>query len=181
MFAAHQEDVVVALRAYFRVGAPGSKTVARFEELLAALDADQPGGAIEWEALFLEDKEFSQGRQLCSWSVYAHTSTRRGRGVCRGRAEPVSGGAVGVFQGRGGSTVRGTCGHCITCMQLQPRGTQATEYAEACTMDQLVVALRACDPEISAQNAQRVAQAAFPANASNSTVTVCHMKASATA
>lgn len=50
---------------------------------------------------------------------------------------------------------------------------QATEYAEACTAEQLVAALRACDPEMSTQHAQRVAEAAFPAGATASTVTVC--------
>lgn len=53
--------MAVALRAYFQVGLPGGKTMQRYEELIAALDTDQPGASVEWSTLFLEDKEFSQG------------------------------------------------------------------------------------------------------------------------
>jgi hypothetical protein len=76
-------DVRTALRAYFRVGQPGGKTEARFDEMMQALDAvsgggggggegaaagaRERGGAGEREpmvahaALFAEDREFNQG------------------------------------------------------------------------------------------------------------------------
>ena len=54
-------DVRLALRAYFRVGAPGGKTEPRYDALMQALDAVCPGGAVDHASLFAEDREFSQG------------------------------------------------------------------------------------------------------------------------
>jgi len=53
-----------ALRAYFRVGAPGGKSASRFDALLQALDAAAPGGPatrVAHASLFAEDREFNQG------------------------------------------------------------------------------------------------------------------------
>lgn len=56
-----QEDLRVALHAYFRVGLPGGKTLQRFDELMQALDEDQPGPNVQWATIFEEDREFNQG------------------------------------------------------------------------------------------------------------------------
>lgn len=51
----------MALHAYFRVGLPGGKTLQRFDELMQALDEDQPGPSVQWATIFEEDREFNQG------------------------------------------------------------------------------------------------------------------------
>uniref|UniRef100_A0A1D2A8U0 Translin-associated factor X-interacting protein 1 n=2 Tax=Auxenochlorella protothecoides TaxID=3075 RepID=A0A1D2A8U0_AUXPR len=56
-----KEDLRVALHAYFRVGLPGGKTLQRFDELMQALDEDQPGPSVQWATIFEEDREFNQG------------------------------------------------------------------------------------------------------------------------
>ena len=54
-------DVMGALKAYFCVGEPGGKSLARFDTLMAAMDKDQPGASIEHARVFEEDREFNQG------------------------------------------------------------------------------------------------------------------------
>ena len=44
-----------------QVGQPSGKTVARFDELMQALDEDQEGDDVEWKKVFEEDREFNQG------------------------------------------------------------------------------------------------------------------------
>lgn len=56
-----QEELVIALRAFFRVGKLDGKSEKRFEEVLHALDLDQPGALVEWRKVFEEDREFNQG------------------------------------------------------------------------------------------------------------------------
>lgn len=56
-----QEDLAVALKSFFRVDKCGGKTLKRFDEVLQALDGDEPGPNVEWKKLFEEDREFNQG------------------------------------------------------------------------------------------------------------------------
>ena len=56
-----KEDLRTALHAYFRVGQVGGKTSARFDEMMQALEQDQPGTIVEWKKVFEEDREFNQG------------------------------------------------------------------------------------------------------------------------
>ncbi len=56
-----KEDLRTALGTFFRVGLPGGKTLARFDEVMQALDADQPTPTVEWKKIFEEDREFNQG------------------------------------------------------------------------------------------------------------------------
>ena len=44
-----------------QVGQPRCKTLARFDELMQCLDADQPGPTVETKKIFEEDREFNQG------------------------------------------------------------------------------------------------------------------------
>ncbi|KAL3145195.1 Translin-associated factor X-interacting protein 1 [Trebouxia sp. C0010 RCD-2024] len=50
-----------ALKAFFRVGQPGGKTEDRHDELMQALDEDQPGSKVIYKKLFEEDREYNQG------------------------------------------------------------------------------------------------------------------------
>lgn len=59
-----QADLRTALAAYFKVGAAGGKMPERFDQLMQALDEDQPGPAVDWAKIFEEDREFNQGTQL---------------------------------------------------------------------------------------------------------------------
>ena len=45
-----------ALSAFFRVGQPGGKSEERYDELLQALDEDQPGSKVMYKKLFEEDR-----------------------------------------------------------------------------------------------------------------------------
>ena len=54
-------DVAAALEVYMRVGEPGHKTRERFDALLQALDADQPGPVVSYKKLFVEDRDYNQG------------------------------------------------------------------------------------------------------------------------
>lgn len=56
-----QEDLAVALKSFFRVDKCGGKSLKRFDEVLQALDGDEPGPNVEWKKLFEEDREFNQG------------------------------------------------------------------------------------------------------------------------
>jgi hypothetical protein len=56
-----KEDLKIALTSFFRVGQPGGKALARFDEIMQALDEDQPGLTVEWKKVFEEDREFNQG------------------------------------------------------------------------------------------------------------------------
>ena len=56
-----QEELSIALRAFFRVGKLDGKSEKRFEEALHALDVDHPGCQVEWRKIFEEDREFNQG------------------------------------------------------------------------------------------------------------------------
>lgn len=56
-----KEDLRTALSSFFRVGQPGGKTLARFDEVMQALDQDQSGPTVEWKKIFEEDREFNQG------------------------------------------------------------------------------------------------------------------------
>ena len=56
-----QAELRIALHAYFKVGHPGGKTMARFDQLMQGLEEDQPGSNIEWKKIFEEDREFNQG------------------------------------------------------------------------------------------------------------------------
>jgi hypothetical protein len=56
-----KEELVVALRAYFKVGKLDGKSEEMFGEALAALETDQPGALVEWRKVFEEDREFNQG------------------------------------------------------------------------------------------------------------------------
>jgi hypothetical protein len=59
-----KDDVRCALEAFFRVGHPSAingKTLVRFDEMMQALDTDQPGETVEWKKVFDEDREFNQG------------------------------------------------------------------------------------------------------------------------
>jgi len=56
-----KEELVVALRAFFKVGKLDGKSEEMFEEALAALETDQPGALVEWRKVFEEDREFNQG------------------------------------------------------------------------------------------------------------------------
>lgn len=56
-----QADLRVGLRAFFRVGELGGKTLARFDALIAFLEEDAPGARVPWKGLFEEDREFNQG------------------------------------------------------------------------------------------------------------------------
>ena len=56
-----QCDLRIALASFFRVGLPGGKAAARFDEALQALDADQAGEVVEWKKVFEEDREYNQG------------------------------------------------------------------------------------------------------------------------
>ena len=49
------------LESYFKVGQKGGKSVERFQELLEALDKDQPDEEVVWKKLFEEDREYNQG------------------------------------------------------------------------------------------------------------------------
>ncbi|DBB03290.1 TPA: Translin-associated factor X-interacting protein 1 [Trebouxia sp. C0006] len=50
-----------ALKAFFRVGQPGGKSEERHDELMQALDEDQPGSKVLYKKLFEEDREYNQG------------------------------------------------------------------------------------------------------------------------
>lgn len=56
-----KEDLRIALATFFRVGQPGGKDLGRFDEVMQALDEDQPGASVEWKKVFEEDREFNQG------------------------------------------------------------------------------------------------------------------------
>lgn len=56
-----QDDLLIALSAFFRVGQPGGKTLEHFDEACQALETDQPGPSVEWKKMFEEDREFNQG------------------------------------------------------------------------------------------------------------------------
>ena len=56
-----KDDLRIALASFFRVGEPGGKDLARFDEIMQALDEDQPGPNVEWKKVFEEDREFNQG------------------------------------------------------------------------------------------------------------------------
>jgi hypothetical protein len=56
-----QEELRIALRSYFRVGALDGKSEDRFEEAMKNLDADHPDESIEWRKVFEEDREYNQG------------------------------------------------------------------------------------------------------------------------
>jgi len=56
-----KDDLRIALASFFRVGQPGGKDLARFDEIMQALDEDQPGSSVEWKKVFEEDREFNQG------------------------------------------------------------------------------------------------------------------------
>ena len=56
-----KEDLRTALWSFFRVGQPGGKTLARFDEVMQALDTDQPENNTIWKKIFEEDREFNQG------------------------------------------------------------------------------------------------------------------------
>ena len=56
-----KEDLRTALSCFFRVGQPGGKSLTRFDEIMQALDQDQPGSMVEWKKIFEEDREFNQG------------------------------------------------------------------------------------------------------------------------
>ena len=43
-----KRDLKAALRAFFRVGAPGGKSGARFDEAWGALEGEHGGEAVEW-------------------------------------------------------------------------------------------------------------------------------------
>ncbi|KAK9824582.1 hypothetical protein WJX72_011489 [[Myrmecia] bisecta] len=51
----------LALEAFFRVGLPGGKTKDHFDELMQALDEDQPADKVEHAKIFEEDREYNQG------------------------------------------------------------------------------------------------------------------------
>lgn len=57
-----KSDLRVALASFFKVGQPDGKTIERFDELMQALDVDQPGNSIVWAKVFEEDREFNQGQ-----------------------------------------------------------------------------------------------------------------------
>jgi hypothetical protein len=56
-----QTDFRTALFSFFRVGQPGGKSLASFDELMQALEEDQAGPNVEWKKVFEEDREFNQG------------------------------------------------------------------------------------------------------------------------
>jgi hypothetical protein len=56
-----QADLRTGLMSYFKVGQAGGKTLARFDELMQALEEDQGGPTAEWRKVFEEDREFNQG------------------------------------------------------------------------------------------------------------------------
>ena len=51
----------MALKSFFRVDKCGGKCLKRFDEVLQALDGDEPGQNVEWKKLLEEDREFNQG------------------------------------------------------------------------------------------------------------------------
>jgi hypothetical protein len=56
-----KEDLKIGLASFFRVGLPGGKGLPRFDEVMQALEEDQPGPTVEWKKIFEEDREFNQG------------------------------------------------------------------------------------------------------------------------
>ncbi len=56
-----KEELIVALRAFFKVGKLDGKSEEMFEDALEALESDQPGTQVEWRKVFEEDREFNQG------------------------------------------------------------------------------------------------------------------------
>ena len=56
-----KEELVISLRAFFKVGKLDGKSEEMFEEALGALESDQPGAQVEWRKVFEEDREFNQG------------------------------------------------------------------------------------------------------------------------
>lgn len=56
-----QEELIIALRTYFRVGALDGKSEESFEEAMENLNADHPDDSIEWRKVFEEDREYNQG------------------------------------------------------------------------------------------------------------------------
>jgi hypothetical protein len=56
-----KEELVIALKAFFKVGKLDGKSENMFEDALEALEKDQPGPLVEWRRVFEEDREFNQG------------------------------------------------------------------------------------------------------------------------
>ena len=59
---------------YMRVGEPGHKTKERFDALLQALDADQPGPVVSYKKLFVEDRDYNQGTDFLPCQKWSFTS-----------------------------------------------------------------------------------------------------------
>ena len=57
----HKEELIIALRAFFKVGKLDGKSEEMFKDALEALESDQPGTQVEWRKVFEEDREFNQG------------------------------------------------------------------------------------------------------------------------
>ena len=57
----HKDELVIALRAFFKVGKLDGKSEEMFRDALHALESDQPGTQVEWRKVFEEDREFNQG------------------------------------------------------------------------------------------------------------------------
>jgi len=57
-----KSEFFAGLKSYFRVGHQGGKSHNRFEQLVAALEKDQPDeDSVEYKKLFEEDREYNQG------------------------------------------------------------------------------------------------------------------------
>jgi hypothetical protein len=57
-----KSEFFAGLKSYFRVGHQGGKSHIRFEQLVAALEKDQPDEeSVEYKSLFEEDREYNQG------------------------------------------------------------------------------------------------------------------------
>jgi hypothetical protein len=56
-----QAEMRTALESFFRAGQKGGKSLDRFDELMKALDEDQPTEKVEHKKVFEEDREYNQG------------------------------------------------------------------------------------------------------------------------
>ena len=57
-----KSEFFAGLKSYFRVGHQGGKSHSRFEQLISALEKDQPDEEfVEYKKLFEEDREYNQG------------------------------------------------------------------------------------------------------------------------
>jgi hypothetical protein len=56
-----KDELIIALRAFFKVGKLDGKSEDMFRDALGALESDQPGTLVEWRKVFEEDREFNQG------------------------------------------------------------------------------------------------------------------------